>query len=133
MVDQIEYRQNRQDHVKPLDRSRADVADRAHAQRHDNACNQQVAPADDASRAVSAARALHAEHDKTADNADDADGEQDPGNDETDHERAAVVEQALKDHQHQYAQQAYAEHRQHLVCCIFFLSNWLFAHIAFCQ
>ena len=133
MVDQIEYRENGQDHIKRLDRSDADVADCAHADRHDNACDQQIASADNAAGAVSAARALHAEHDQTADDTDDADGEQDPGNDETDHERAAVVEQALKDHQHQNAEQAHAEHGQHLVCCIFFLRNWLFAHIAFCQ
>ena len=48
MVHQIEYRENGQDHIKRLDRSDADVADRAHADRHDNACDQQIASADNA-------------------------------------------------------------------------------------
>ena len=48
MVDQIEYRENGQDHIKRLDRSDADVADCAHADRHDNACDQQIASADNA-------------------------------------------------------------------------------------
>ena len=133
MIHQIIHCQDRQDNIHRLDRHGAVVVDRGQEYDGNDACNQHIASAHDAAHAAALACMLLSQHDDAGYRADNAHAEQHPRYQYAGLPGVAVAQQTLEDHQHQHAEQAHAEYREHLVGGILFLRNWLFTHIVFCQ